>query len=442
MSSEDCKGGFLPTTWLDRQYGETATIDAIWIFKEKIEAERMKEGLELLATELPSLSGRINSKKCGIDLSNEGVHFYVQEASGSWDSIPQEIEQRKKFIERPAIADLFNGNAPVLTVVLTHLIDGGCILGVAASHMIAGGSGFFGYVMPRLAALVRTLDSNLIQAGELGYDKPIEDRSCLPQANRSLADLKEIVSSMENPPMSFRDPIFGSIKRMAMYSFCRNSRDRERVFVHFCPKEVSSIKNEILSSSRKLKWISSANAVIAHLTKIAASLSNSWTTEPSHAGLVIDHVSKLKHLPKGLMANTFYLYSCNFKKRITKSTTTEVAEQLHETIQDVVSNEQALIDEMEFEEDCLKWDYQLNPKLTLGIPIIVNNQSKFTQLIDLDFGAGPCERYIPHKAGDSLLLVPAKDGGLDVWISTVNSFAGNPLRLLQPEFQKEIHKYR
>jgi len=428
-------------TYIDLQYGEIATIDALWVFKEEISEDRLKEGLELLLTELPSLAGRINSKRCGIDLTNDGVPFYLQEASGSWKDFPREIEPRNSYLDKPEILDMFNGTAPVMTVVLTHMMDGGCVLGVTVSHMVAGGNGFFAYVMPRFAAFVRTCDPSAITEKDLGFVKPIEDRRELPQAKRSLEQLQQLIDSLENPPLSFRDLLFGRMKRSVLYMLLRNSRDQNRVFVHFPPEELDAIKNEVLANSDKLKWISTANALAAHLTKVLASLAPNSPATPTQAGLIIDHVNKLKHLPKGLMANTFYLYSCTFDKWINKSTTSEIAEQLHQTVQNVLADPQALIDEMAFEEDCLKWNYQPNPRLKLSIPVIVNNQSKFKPLVQLDFGTGVCEMYVPHKAGDSLLMVPATDRGIDVWLSTVNIFTGNPLYLKTEAFQREMHKY-
>ena len=62
-------------------------------------------------------------------------------------------------------------------------------------------------------------------------------------------------------------------------------------------------------------------------------------TTPTHIGAIIDHAGRVKAIPEGALANTFYLYSLNFKKWMHKHTLSEVAEQIHDQVQGILGNE-------------------------------------------------------------------------------------------------------
>ena len=146
----------------------------------------MIAGLQLLLDEVPTLAGRCNRKKCGFDLTNDGVPVYVREASGSYKDLEQDVKPRDDWIDKAPVEELVVGKAPMMTVTITNMMEGGTVLGVVVSHMVAGGNGFFGYVMPRFAALVKYQDSSKIPPKSLGSVKCIESRESLPCTSRTL----------------------------------------------------------------------------------------------------------------------------------------------------------------------------------------------------------------------------------------------------------------
>lgn len=269
------ESNFLQSTYLDRQYGEIATIDGLWIFKEALDVERIKTGLELLLDEVPSLAGRINSKRCGFDLTNDGAYVYVREATGSYKDFSVDIEPRADWIDKFPVQEIFAGKCPTFTVTITHLLDGGSVLGLVVSHMVAGGNGFFGYVVPRFAALVKYLKAESIPEGELGSIKCLESRSALPASQRSLKETKAVIKTLVKEqgmtaPLSFRDPIFGKLKRRVIYTGMRIGRGRPRVHFYFGPEELKNLKTAAMKDVKNTKWLSTGEALCAHLSRIIA----------------------------------------------------------------------------------------------------------------------------------------------------------------------------
>ena len=69
-------------------------------------------------------------------------------------------------------------------------------------------------------------------------------------------------------PVSFRDPVFGPLKRKAMYALLRGSRGRPRVHTYFGPKELSRMKAEAVKGCTKTTWVSTGEALCAHIARI------------------------------------------------------------------------------------------------------------------------------------------------------------------------------
>jgi len=431
----------------DALYGETAMIDGIWIFEEKINPDHLTQGILEFITENPTFAGRMDPTMGAVRLSNKGVPFTVQYATGSWEDVPEDPEPHYDWLDRRDLDGVWQGKEPVMTVCLTQMRKGGSVLGVAVSHGVVGGSGFFGVCMPRLATFTQAAAGKIkmedLKEGSLGSIRPLEDRSAFPASpKRSLKEMNKVIKSLEYQPLVFHDPVIGQLKRNLFYFALKSAVDRPRRFVHFTKEELDAIKTEASKDLKTAKFLSTGESLVAHLVRIMASCVPLKQFKPTHIAAICDHTSRLKGLPKGYIGNMFYIYSIEFPTEPDKMTLSELAELVHNKMQAIFKDPARLIEHMQLQEELIAHGYQPNPKLSLALPFVFNQQAKFKPLIQLDFGSGVCKRYIPHNAGDSILCVPAQDGGIDAWLSTVNAVVGDASAFVTDEILERLHEFR
>lgn len=455
----------LKLTGNDLLYGETALIEGLWVFERELDPEALRQGLEDFLTESPSFAGRMDPKKGGVKNTNDGVPFTVQYADGSHFDVADDPSPHTDWMDKRNLSGVWSGKEPLLTVCLTQLMQGGSVLGIVVSHGVAGGAGFFGVCLPRLAAFTRAAAGQGPDALQ-GTLAPVEERTAFPAyPKRSVKTLQQHMGTLERRPLDFRDALLGGLKRSLFYLVLTSAVDRPRVKVHFGKRELDNIKAHASKGLRRAKWLSTGEALVSHLTLVMDQLTAMGSLAPVHVGIVCDYTPRLKaDLPPGFIANTFYLHSVPLPgvgdagdqdqqdqqdqqdldghHQGGERTLSGVAECVHEGLQGALGDRERLIENMQLQEELLLYGFQPNPALMMRPGLIFNNQSKFSALISLDFGTGTCSKYVPHAAGDSVLLVPSVGDGIDAWLSTPNAVLGDPLRLASdPNLLAHLHQF-
>lgn len=122
-------------------------LDFLYVFDTPIASgqvvTKMKDSLEHLLGHYPTLAGRIDASGTCIAMNNQGVAFRVQQAQTCDDSssvsihdIPPEPATGAPYCTIPVPEEQVMGQAPLLTLTITHFSDG-WTLGVVMNHIVA-----------------------------------------------------------------------------------------------------------------------------------------------------------------------------------------------------------------------------------------------------------------------------------------------------------------
>jgi shikimate O-hydroxycinnamoyltransferase len=262
----------IPLSVYDLLTGQVYTPRAFF-YRERLDGAALRASLARTLRHFPILAGRLRSEGgLGVTCSDAGVRFVeVERAEPMPDYGPDRPAKRdlKRLVRAVNPLWVINRDTPLVTVQLTHMADGGSVLGVCINHSLVDGTSYMAF-----------LESWSREHRGLPYPEPSHDRPRLDAAG-------------ERAEPGARDGVrhFVVTRRLARLRFyarlvVAGLRLRTVVF-RLSPVEVQRIKEAAAAGLHgDGRWISTNDAVTAHLWKAVAELRGRDEASRESLGLI------------------------------------------------------------------------------------------------------------------------------------------------------------
>lgn len=413
-----------------------------FVFEQALDATCLVEAIDHLIMQHPELTGRYDRKSGQVIPSSERIRLRFQSGfPGSAKDhavVGTRQNNRGNFIFEPSRREVQSGKAALSSFTLTEFQGGGCILGIAISHVLVDAAGFhliaryLGHIYSQKIQGQALLPSPLIS--ELGVFKFGTDRS-----KRKM--LKALKSQGLAKPLKLRGLLGGFVRRLIVKTLDKMS-EHPRVVIAFTPEKVERLKQTVLRESGA-DWVSTNMALCAHFTSVLGALMFSedsqdtvqiaqlldlrgrYFEEDGQSQNLFTRNAILIHTECGAFPNGLHATPRGALAGFFKTA--------HSRIQPLY-----IKDRLNLIADCLGHGYSY-PGLDFKTPMIaLNNQSKMN-VYATRFGAPPL-RVIPQDVGDNIMFFPAPDGGVEIYIRDIQ----NPEiqeHLLSPQWQARIFDF-
>ena len=420
-----------PLEMLDRNYiWNASSIGVQYVFESMVDAERLITSLQALLREIPALAGRTDFEQMCITEKGAGVPFEqvfdYPGAASDYSDMHQVQRNRSDFVIEPKRQQVEKGTGALMAVKLTHFAAGGCILGVTINHVLMDATGVH-LVMKRWSQLFQGKN----QGTELLYGRTLfrfGGSHNPPQLHSRLKQLNLAV------PPNF-NTLWGKLIKFVMFFALDRAKKMDRELFHFSPEQVERIKQQVTQESGE-PWLSTNVAMGAHLAKIMLDLQfGQRKIDVLQLTNILSLRGKInpdqQDLHSRFAGNAMYVMvsPTALNKRACDIERGEFARILKRAFNEADAD--FIRERMDAVVDCLENGYAY-PGFNLLKPIIgLNNQSKI-DVYGVDFGAGELQRVIPQDVGDNILMFPAKDGGIDVYLRNILSAKQQKLLLSKP----------
>ncbi len=423
-----------PLSALDLNYAHSGNvIGTVYVFDDPLRELQIRTGLVELARLVPALTGRIDPKSSCVVLNDHGLLFEIAEYCGSSKEFQdpiQNIHQRLDFVHEPKRIEILKGRAPLMTVRLTHFRDGGSMLGMAISHCLVDGYGFhrlMQYLSEIILGHLREPVSLSPELYDLGTSRTVKAWKAEMRAQ-----------NMALPGRQFG--LIGRAKKEFMGFMLDRFRARGREMFHFTPGQLEQLKANILEESG-LDWISTNMALGAHLISAILPLQRSAKDRDLGIGNVVNVRSRIAEKSgsnrSAFIGNALCIMIDNLSTEgpLTEIPRGAIARHLRSSFDKMTSEHLEWALNTVFDALSAGYGY---PGLGLTDPIMsINNQAKF-DVYNVDYGVGRPRRVIPHDVGDHIMIFPAMDGGVEVYIRDFVSVKRQAM-LQQPKWRDRIY---
>jgi len=262
-------------SWFFESIVNYYSLDMSYVFSTKLDIKSLEKALSHVLGYYPALAGRIHYRGFYedqyVDLNNEGVDFIVcqQPDIGYEELVGSDVDQeftmkRGRYCEILNGDTIVSGQAPLLTLKLTLLEKGGCVLGICISHSIVDG-GAFSLFMKDLSRLYQ--DPNIEIESIL---KPNELYSRMSSTSEEISHSAKILKV--NPSSILKSFLMRQMYSWAFY-FLRKQKARHpehcppRYRLQFSKEELLYIKQKGTEKVQKVSqdnWISTNEALLVH----------------------------------------------------------------------------------------------------------------------------------------------------------------------------------
>ena len=404
-----------------------------YVFEDAIDTARLKQSLTQLLSEYPALAGRADFKTMTVNGANASVPLtHVQNYPGRAKDYAvrgKNIQNRTEFVTEQSLKNVTRGLAPLMSVKLTDFINGGCILGVTINHGLMDAAGF-NTVMHRWSDVFTGRPSAQIKGSGHFHNF---------KTNRNASDVMAGIKAAGIAlPLNF-NTLRGRVLKRLMFGGLEKIRARGREMIYYTPAQVAALKTTVQKEAQ-LDWVSTHMALGAHVLHAIAPLQLPAKSTSVNIGNVIN--IRPRFAPTNIysadryVGNALYimLNELSAERPIAELSRADFARHLRNAFDGLTPKR--IERDMKNIADNLAAGYGY-PGLSLFKPIMaLNNQSKMN-IYGVDFGAAKLLRVIPHDVGDHVMIYPAADGGVEVYIRDFKSLKRQK-KLLEPEWQERL----
>jgi len=393
-----------------------------YIFDQRLDVGLLQYALDQLISELPYLSSRYDRAGQRVVFTPEGVSVLFRNFHPGITEGHAEVgtlyRKRSDFIVEPSRKKVQSGEAPLMTATLTPFRDGGCVLGLAISHVLVDAAGF--HMVARRLAEIYTARRAGIDAQETALANSLDVFEFGTERSKShtLASLQsaEIVT-----PIKLNGAI-GWVVRQMIIRAMDNMASNGRIVIAMNAINVARLKETVLRESGE-DWISTNIALSAHFTRIIAKLIYGNVPKTKvQIGQLFD--LRTRYFEKSTEEQAFFTGNAilihtqyaEFSDGLQNASRGALARFFKQNQTRISAP--FLQRRMDLIADCLNHGYSY-PGLELKNPMIaLNNQSKM-KVYDLKFGDIEPLRVIPQDVGDNIMFFPTRDGGVEVYIRDI-----------------------
>lgn len=425
-------GARLRLSALDTITGALYT-DRILYFRETLDGAALRESLARTMRHYPALSGRLERDTDGrlsVACNDAGAAF-VEEDSASTLTEHQNAPRGKPGRLLPQVPQfkMTGPDMPLLAVLLTHTSGGGTIMGVRMKHALVDARAF--------AIFVNNWSR---EHRGLSFPEPSHDRHMLDEVAAKAPP--EAAETSDRFAVHSRRAKAGLLARIAL-----NARKVTSVTSRLSRAETAALKEAAMRDLAGTdKWVSTNDAVSAHVWKVLGELRNRPDDAPESLGVI----AQFSDIPEGALPETYWGNTITSMQptmtagELRSQPLSGVAHTIRQSLTEITADK--MRDEVAFllAQRAAGREKRVMPTMPFGAfshNTQLNNQSKLPYY-DIDFGDGtPVWCAVPDLAIPwmvHLLATPEKDDSLDVDITMPLSAA----ELFREEsWQRRLHAY-
>ncbi|MGV9856624.1 acyltransferase [Streptomyces sp. NPDC003442] len=409
-----------------------------FFYRETLDGEALRASLSRTLLHFPMVSGRMKKDPDGrlsVLCDDSGVRFIETHASVPMpDHGPHHTAKKgiNRYLSHVNPLQVVDHDTPLFTVKLTHMKGGGSVLGVTMNHAVADGS-----------AYMRFLESWSREHRGLEYTGPGHDRSVIDALAAPVA--QDAPSDNPHFTVTRRGGKSVFVSRVILGSIAKTTT---MVTTRFTAAELATMKDAAMADlAGTERWISTNDALTAHLWKVLGALRARPDTSEERLGLLADfRTSAGAAVPDDYWGNTVTntrpgMTAAELRERPLGEVALTVRSGYAANTEEKIRRETAFLC-AEYEAGRLK---RVLPTMTLDkfeSTIVINNWSKLP-FYTLDFGQGTPFWYdVPALPTPWTVLIaptPADEpGGRDVQMAVPRAL----VRTLQEKsWTDRFHRY-
>ncbi|MBP8535313.1 acyltransferase [Streptomyces sp. MK37H] len=354
-----------------------------FFYRETLDGEALRASLSRTLLNFPMISGRMKKGPDGrlsVLCDDAGVRFIETHATESMpDHGPHHTAKKgiNRYLSQVNPLQVVDADTPLFTVKLTHMKGGGSVLGVNMNHAVADGS-----------AYMRFMESWSKEHRGLEYPAPGHDRSIIDALAAPVADAAR--PGNDHFTVTKRGRKSAYVARILLSSIAKVTT---MVTTRFTAAELATMKDAAMADLAGTgRWVSTNDALTAHLWKVLGALRDRPDTSEEKLGLLADfRAFGGGAVPDGYWGNTVTntrpgMPAAELRSRPLGEVATAVRAGYAENTEEKIRQETAFLC-AEYEAGRLK---RILPTMTLDKfenTIVINNWSKLP-FYSLDYGAG------------------------------------------------------
>ncbi|ASQ94301.1 hypothetical protein CGL27_15600 [Streptomyces sp. 11-1-2] len=353
-----------------------------FFYRETLDGEALRASLSRTLLNFPMVSGRMKKDPDGrlsVLCDDAGVRFIETYASQSMpDHGPHHTAKKgiNRYLSQVNPLQVVDADTPLFTVKLTHMKGGGSVLGVNMNHAVADGS-----------AYMRFMEGWSKEHRGLGYPTPGHDRGIIDALAAPVAD--DARPDNDHFTVTKRGRKSAYVARILLSAVAKVTT---MVTTRFTAAELATMKDAAMADlAGTERWVSTNDALTAHLWKVLSALRDRPDTSEERLGLLADfRAFGGGAVPDGYWGNTVTntrpgMPAAELRSRPLGEIATAVRAGYAENTEEKIRQETAFLC-AEYEAGRLK---RVLPTMTLDKfenTIVINNWSKLP-FYSLDFGA-------------------------------------------------------
>ncbi|MEU3960882.1 acyltransferase [Streptomyces buecherae] len=255
----------------------------VFFYRETLDGEALRASLGRTLRDFPILAGRMKRDSDGglsVLCDDAGVRFVETHASVPMPDYGPRHTAKKGLERHLSHAMPFwvvDRDTPLFTVKLTHMRGGGSILGLTMNHAVADGSSFMSF-----------LESWAREHRGLEYPRPSHDRGVIDALAASAAgDTRTGGAHLTVMERGQKVAFIGRILRGSLGSVTTMT-------TRFTAAELATIKATAMADLAGTdRWVSTNDALTAHLWKVLGALRDRPDTSEERLGLIADFRSSV-----------------------------------------------------------------------------------------------------------------------------------------------------
>ena len=300
-------------SWFFESIVNYYSLDMSFVFSKALDAKKMEEALSQTLNHYLALSGRVHYKGLYEDqyilMNNQGAEMIQrhQPNVGYMDLIDGNREQtmiRGRYCKILNGETIIHGEAPLLTLQLTYLERGGCVLGVCISHCIVDGGAFSMFMQDLSKCYQDQMDIKAVE-------KPIDLYS---RMSSSMEEINHAVKVLKFNQLS----TLKSFALRYMYSWAFYFlRKQKAVYPNHCPprfclsfskKELEYIKHVGMNETKKnskQNWVSTNEALVVHIWTMLLDVCELPDEQRSDLGIsvIVNPRGRSKYVPERVLGS-------------------------------------------------------------------------------------------------------------------------------------------
>ncbi|MEU6540465.1 acyltransferase [Streptomyces sp. NPDC047000] len=402
----------------------------VFFHRHRLDAAALRDSLAATLPHFPLLTGRLVRDPDGglsVRCDDSGIPFTESHSDRPMPDYGPDHPARPDlngYLHRANAFRVVDHDTPLLTVRVTHMRDGGSVLGIAINHGIADGASHLAFLQ----------HWQRVHAGQ-------EPPAPVPYTRDPFNTLR---APAGEPRSTQYTVVPGRQKFRFVWRVNAGARSLRTVTLRFTADEIAALKDHARTGGSPR--ISSGDALTAHVWRVLAALRGRPAAAPERLGVVVGLRQVLRdHLPGGYWGNGITNVTAQLPAgRLREAPLPEVAATIRESL--------SALTEARIREEAAWLDVQRRarrmPRVlsrmaldSFDTLIGVNNVGRLP-VYELDFGAGPAFWFgFPGNPIPWSLLItptPAGDAGRDIHIGLPKDYAQ---ALRTPEYTKRLHAY-